>query len=111
MSGLFKDFFFGQAFGTADIKSVVLMRPNLAKMLALVTFCAFDRRQTRVFHGQHGSDRSFIASDFFVFLLDRAVWVNIGSPFPLQKHLGIDKRGACVQKGFADIHVFTPFCS
>lgn len=111
MPGLFKDFFFGQAFGTADIKSVVLMRPNLAKMLALVTFCAFDRRQTRAFHGQHGSDRSFIASDFFVFLLDRAVWVNIGSPFPLQKHLGIDKRGACVQKGFADIHVFTPFCS
>lgn len=110
MSCFFKDFLFGQAFGTADIKSVVLMRPNLAKMPALVTFRVFDGWQARAFHGQNGSDRSFVASDFFVFLLDRSVWVNVGSPFPLQKHLGIDKRGACVQKGLADIHVFTPFC-
>ena len=111
MPGPFKDFFFGQAFGTADIKSVVLMRPNLAKVPALVTFRVFDGWQAGVFHGQNGSNRSFIASDFVLFLFDRAVRVNIGSPFPLQKHLGIDKRCACVQKGFADIHVFTPFCS
>lgn len=42
MSGLFKDFLFGQTFGASDIKSVVLMRPNLAKMPALVTLRVFD---------------------------------------------------------------------
>lgn len=110
MSGFFKDFFFGQVFGASNIKGVVLMRPNLAKVLTLVAFCTFDRRQTGIFHCQNGSNRRSVSLDFFFLLFDRTVRVNVGSPFPLQKHLGIDKRCACVQKGLADIHVFTPFC-
>ena len=110
MSGLFKDFLFGQPVGASDIKRIVLMRPNLAKMSALVTFRVFDGWQARVLHSQNGSNRPFVAVDFFFLLLDRAVRVNVGFPFSMYKHLGIDKRCSRVQKNSANIHMFTPFC-
>lgn len=78
-------------------------------MDAVKAFFAFDSGKAGYFCADKCGDFRSIAVDFYFFLFDGAVWVNVGLPLSFYEHLCVDKWRSSIQKHSADIHRTTPF--